>query len=134
MRSDQDVLAEICMKLDDLRDVTRKSLDIQGFESPPEPQTETKTVLREEYIRKFEDIRHLGTIGEALEAMKCGYKVRRNGWNGKGMWLKLQVPDEFSKMTLPYVYMRTVQGDRVPWLCSQTDLLALDWEQIGGCD
>jgi len=32
-----------------------------------------------------------------------------------------------SKMTLPYVYMRTVYSDLVPWLCSQTDLLASDW-------
>ena len=30
-------------------------------------------------------------------------------------------------MTLPYLYMRTVQGDLVPWLASQTDLLAEDW-------
>jgi len=30
-------------------------------------------------------------------------------------------------MTLPYIYMRTVQGDFVPWLASQTDLLAEDW-------
>lgn len=30
-------------------------------------------------------------------------------------------------MTLPYIYMRTVQGDLVPWLASQTDLLANDW-------
>jgi hypothetical protein len=67
------------------------------------------------------------TIGEAIQAMRAGFKVRREGWNGKGMWLALQVPDAHSKMTLPYVYMRTAQGDLVPWLCSQTDLLASDW-------
>lgn len=67
-------------------------------------------------------------IGDAVAALKCGEKVARAGWNGKGMHLELQVPDEHSKMTLPYVYMKTVQGDLVPWLASQTDLLAEDWE------
>jgi hypothetical protein len=67
-------------------------------------------------------------IGEAVKAMWDGKHVCRSGWNGKGMWLELQVPDDHSKMTLPYVFMRTVQGDLVPWLCSQTDLLAKDWE------
>lgn len=31
---------------------------------------------------------------------------------------------------LPYVFMRTAQNDFVPWLCSQTDLLANDWEVV----
>ena len=67
-------------------------------------------------------------IGLAIASMRDGQKVRRSGWNGKGMYLMLQVPDAHSKMTLPYVYMYTAQGDLVPWLCSQTDLLATDWE------
>lgn len=67
-------------------------------------------------------------VGWAVKMMQDGGKVRRAGWNGKGMWLALQVPDAHSKMGLPYVYMRTVSGALVPWLCSQTDLLAADWE------
>jgi hypothetical protein len=43
------------------------------------------------------------------------------------MWLHLQSPDAGSKMTLPYIYMRTVDGALVPWLASQTDMLATDW-------
>lgn len=66
-------------------------------------------------------------FGQALEALKRGEKVARVGWNGKGMWLALQRPDAGSKMTLPYIYMRTAQGDFVPWVASQTDLLAEDW-------
>ncbi len=66
-------------------------------------------------------------IGWAIKEMHTGNRVTRAGWNGKGMWLALQVPDEHSKMTLPYIYMRTAQGDFVPWLASQTDLLATDW-------
>lgn len=68
-------------------------------------------------------------IGEAVEVLRDGGRVRRAGWNGKGMWLQLQKPDENSKMTLPYVFMYTVTRDLVPWLCSQTDLLASDWEE-----
>jgi hypothetical protein len=67
-------------------------------------------------------------IGEAVHHMREGNRVARRGWNGKGMWLKMQEPDNGSKMTLPYIYMSTAQGDLVPWLCSQTDLLATDWE------
>jgi len=66
-------------------------------------------------------------IGWAVEKLKRGKCVYRLGWNGKGMYLELQVPDENSKMTLPYVYLKTVQGDLVPWLASQTDILAEDY-------
>lgn len=67
------------------------------------------------------------TIGGAVNLLKRGERVARPGWNGKGMWLELQVPDEHSKMSLPYVYMHTADDKLVPWLCSQTDLLADDW-------
>lgn len=69
-------------------------------------------------------------IGQAVKEMRHGNKVQRAGWNGKGMHLELQIPDANSKMTLPYVFMKTAQGDLVPWLCSQTDLLAIDWEVV----
>lgn len=67
-------------------------------------------------------------FGQALEKLKRGDKVARSGWNGKGMWIKLQEPTETSKMTLPYIYLKTATGDLVPWLASQSDLLAEDWE------
>lgn len=70
--------------------------------------------------------------GQAVDALKGGQRVARSGWNGKGMWLELQVPDQYSKMTVPYVFMCTAQGDLVPWLCSQSDLLAEDWEVVDG--
>jgi hypothetical protein len=69
-------------------------------------------------------------FGEALQFLRSGWKVVRPGWNGAGMWLKLQYPDPGSKMTLPYIYMSTAQGDLVPWLASQTDILAEDWAVI----
>ena len=67
-------------------------------------------------------------FGWMLSHLKKGFKLTRSGWNGKGMWLELQTPDKHSKMTLPYIYMRTVNGDRIPWLASQTDMLSEDWE------
>lgn len=72
-------------------------------------------------------------FGCALEGLKDFSKVAREGWNGKGLWLELQVPDKHSKMTLPYIYINypadavNTPGARVPWLASQTDLLAEDW-------
>jgi len=66
-------------------------------------------------------------FGGAIKALKEGHKVARTGWNGKGMWLGLQVPDAHSKMGLPYIYMSTVTGQLVPWLASQTDMLSEDW-------
>jgi hypothetical protein len=69
-------------------------------------------------------------FGWALEQLKQGNFVQRTGWNGKGMWIALQVPDNNSKMSLPYIYMSTVTGDLVPWLASQTDVLADDWQLV----
>jgi hypothetical protein len=66
-------------------------------------------------------------FGQALERLWEGKRVCRVGWNGKGQYIELQQPGPGSKMTLPYIYIRTVQGDLVPWLASQTDLLAEDY-------
>jgi hypothetical protein len=75
-------------------------------------------------------------FGEAIEALKKGECVARRGWNGNGINIKLQVPDENSKMTQPYIYIDTfglkttnpkAPKGRVPWLASQTDMLADDW-------
>lgn len=68
-------------------------------------------------------------FGQALALLQAGYAVTRNGWDS-GTWLKLQAPDANSKMTLPYIYMKTAQGDLVPWLASQTDLLSNDWLHV----
>lgn len=75
-------------------------------------------------------------FGQALEALKIGQKVARMGWNGKGIFIELQVPDEHSKMTSPYIFIDTTglqtenpdaPKSRVPWLASQTDMLSEDW-------
>jgi hypothetical protein len=66
----------------------------------------------------------------ALEAMKAGRRITRRGWNGTTQWLKIQRPDAHSKMSLPYIFISTTQGELVPWVASQTDLLAEDWELV----
>lgn len=73
-------------------------------------------------------------IGQMISELRKGARCSRPGWNGKAMWLKLQVPDANSKMTLPYIYMEYPKGHPawpdgclVPWLASQSDILATDW-------
>jgi len=67
-------------------------------------------------------------IGTAVSHLKHGDKVTRKGWNGKDMHLELQMPDKKSKMTLPYIYIKTACGNLIPWLASQSDVLANDWQ------
>ena len=78
-------------------------------------------------------------FGEALERLKAGKRMARRGWNGKGIYVEMQRPDEHSKMTLPYLYLVTtgLQTSNpespkgvVPWLASQTDMLAEDWVEV----
>lgn len=75
-------------------------------------------------------------FGEAIKSLKNGYKVARKGWNGKGIFIELQTPDGNSKMTHPYIFIDTTglqtenqdaPKELVPWLASQTDMLAEDW-------
>lgn len=85
------------------------------------------------------------TFSTALAALKNGKRVRRAGWNGKGMYLflvpgsKFIVNREPLVSMLPYgteveyhshIDMFTAQGYIVPWLASQADLLDEDWEII----
>lgn len=79
-------------------------------------------------------------FGDAIEHLKKGGRCCRSGWNGKGIFIELQTPDENSKMTGPYIFIDTtgLQTDnpaapksRVPWLASQTDMLSEDWYPYG---
>lgn len=87
-------------------------------------------------------------FGDALAVLKGRGRVARSGWNDKGMWLAHQagypdgipinkntseatgVPEGTVCKFLPYLIMKTATGDFVPWLASQTDILAEDWEQV----
>jgi len=69
----------------------------------------------------------------ALHALEGGSRIRNMGWNHDNSYLELQVPDDYSKMTMPYIYFSKACGDtpggtmRVPWVASQYDLLSADW-------
>jgi len=88
-------------------------------------------------------------FGEAIQAMKDGKKVARQGWNGKGMylwllpaavikraWIKdemlLSVFGDSEEMNaLGCIRMLTATGEILTgWLASQTDMLAEDWEAL----
>jgi hypothetical protein len=85
------------------------------------------------------------TFGRAVEEMKAGKFVAREGWNGKGMFLFYNPGSEVKttegrplaarfpvgtecKM-LPYIMMKVAGPGLtfVPWLASQTDVLGEDW-------
>jgi len=83
------------------------------------------------------------TFGDALHFLKLGRHVARKGWNGKGMWLeKIDPMDDGDNpriyeyrvfparrelRLLPFIAMKTADNGFVPWLASQTDMLAEDW-------
>ena len=82
-------------------------------------------------------------FGCAIEAMRHGDKVCRSGWNGKGMFLYLVPANTYKTVTQvskdefgdeveygAYIAMKTAQGNVVPWLASQTDMLAEDWQIV----
>lgn len=77
------------------------------------------------------------SFGEALKLLKEGKRVSRSGWNGKGMWLFL-VEGNWSYHPVvgvafpvqPFIAMKTADDKIVPWLASQTDILAEDWGVI----
>lgn len=85
------------------------------------------------------------SFSQALDMVKAGKRMARAGWNGKGMFIFLVPGSRFavSRPPLlgiypegvmidyqPHVDMRTADGSVVPWLCSQTDLLADDWMEV----
>lgn len=71
-----------------------------------------------------------GSFGWALRRLEAGGSVARRGWNGEGMYLKLQRPDDHSKMGHPYIYMKSADGRLFPWNPNNLDLLTRDWEAV----
>ena len=84
-------------------------------------------------------------FGNAIEALKEGKRVARAGWNGKGMFLflvpgsnfivnrepLLSIIGEGAQITYrPHIDMKDAEGKVVPWLASQTDMLAEDWQIV----
>lgn len=91
--------------------------DKAGYESWS-PKTQFEEAYRESTNLNF---------GIAIELAKKGFKVARQGWNGKGMYLEMQNVDENSKMGYPYIYLKTVDNKFVPWNPNNLDMLSEDW-------
>lgn len=75
-----------------------------------------------------------GPLSYSIALEEClegnGVHIAREGWNGKGMFVFLVIPDEDASIhgeSLPYLAMKTADDKVVPWLCSQTDMQAKDW-------
>lgn len=81
----------------------------------------------------------------ALAHLKTGHLVAREGWNGRGMFLYLVEGSTFEVNRPPlagifddgtvinyrsHIDMFDAQGFCVPWLASQTDMLAEDWSIV----
>ncbi len=84
-------------------------------------------------------------FSEALLFVKNGAKIQRAGWNGKGMWVKKFTPGYIDEnqmaeamgltyaelpTMLQYLAMRTADNALIPWLASQSDILAEDWQVV----
>lgn len=79
-------------------------------------------------------------FSEALSMMDKGYKVSRYGWNGKGMFLFLVTGNSWDfntdvdgvedLETSSFICMKSADNKLIPWLASQSDLLACDWNVI----
>jgi len=91
-------------------------------------------------------------FGDAIKALKAGKRVARTGWNGKGMFWSgndmflFLVPGSTFSVNRPpllgiypegteinyhaHIDMKTAQDTVVPWLASQTDVLAEDWVEV----
>lgn len=124
-------------------DVARRSL------ARAELMTVAQAVLELASARSQPQPRRIRTgdmnFSKALEAIKVGHRVARQGWNGKGMFLFLVPGSVFKVNREPllsllgegteveyhaHIDMKTAQGYVVPWLASQADLLADDWVTV----
>lgn len=81
-------------------------------------------------------------FGEVVVGLKKGKWYGREGWNGKGMYIFLVNGSNFvvnrepllslmgddTRVTYrPHIDMKTVDDEIVPWVASQSDVLAEDW-------
>jgi len=77
-------------------------------------------------------------FGQAVLTLKKGYKITRSDW-GNNQFLLLINPDNYSVKVrididegplLPFIGMKTVDNQFIPWLPNQIDLLADDWKRV----
>ena len=98
---------------------------------------------KEVFKKAYNDINKCMSFGQAIEMMKIGYKVSREGWNGKGMFIYIQKNTVITKDMAKNEVLKEIDGDItinshidmktadgsicIGWLASQTDMLSNDW-------
>ena len=96
--------------------------------------------LLKHYIAETDD--YLMKFGEALDKLLKGSKLTRQGWNGKNQFIYYVPQGSYKPCTkiaeqlvneqglvdyAPYIALKTVQGQVIPWTPSVSDVLAEDW-------
>ena len=72
------------------------------------------------------------TFGLAIEALKAGKRVARDGWNGKGLWVEYVPAKDFSfSELLPHFVIKNTNNSFSTWVPSINDCLADDWQIVG---
>jgi hypothetical protein len=118
--------------------LTLKSSKVEVNYHRPDTETQKDIEMLEARTHDF---------GQAIRYMKAGHRVARLGWNGKDMFLFLVPGSRFMVNRPPllgiyeegteiqyqaHIDMKTAQGTVVPWLASQSDMLADDWIVLAG--
>ena len=80
--------------------------------------------------------------GEAIKKVKAGYKIQREGWNGKEQYVELAssvsyvnaqgkiVNVEHAAIGNKALAFVGTSGVQLGWLASQADMLAEDWKCV----
>lgn len=132
-----------------MQSYTKKPVTIEAVQHDGSPQREHDIL---EWVGEAARVEHDGdakttgfTFSEALDAVKAGKLVAREGWNGKNMFIFLVPGSHFAVSRPPlneifeegtevdyhgHVDMRTATGKIVPWLCSQMDMLSDGWTVV----
>ena len=81
-------------------------------------------------------------FGKAIQLLKVGKKLQREGWNGKGQYIELATNisytnaagevinaehDAIGNKAIAFV---GTSGVQIGWLASQADMLANDWKEV----
>ena len=81
-------------------------------------------------------------FGEAIKKVKAGYKIQREGWNGKEQYVELAssvsyvnaqgkiVNIEHAAIGNKALAFVGTSGVQLGWLASQADMLAEDWKCV----
>ena len=81
-------------------------------------------------------------FGKAIQLVKQGKKVQREGWNGKNQYIELAMCISYTNADGKIINVEHeaignnaiafvgTSGVQLGWLASQADMLANDWKEI----